>query len=710
MILPLISGETKWPDSIRAVIYGVGMIYFFFGVSIIADTFVASIEVVTSRRRKVERKPGRTFTVRVWNDTVATLSLMALGSSAPEIALSVIDLFKNDYFFAPLGAQTIVGSAAFNLLVIVAVCIVIVPSTETRLIKELPAFYVTAAISLFAYLWLVLILVVVTPDVVDIWEAALTFAFLPVLLISAYQVDIRDFGNTRRTPSCVNVDGLATIEEEKPTGYLDFSTEHMTIVSPSEDEILEVWVNRAGPSGPCVCSIRTEQYSAVPGYDFVEVDDRLEFEEGQMQLSYPVQLLPRRENRVARQLLFIVEAVDGEVEFNPGTDGGVDGAILTVTIEASAGSSSTTRRLDWAFNLNHLRRGFDDWLDQLISCVYCNGSLEEQREASKTDWVLHFLTFPWKLLFSLVPPTSFCGGWVCFVASLAFIGVLTAWISDLAELFGFVLGICDDVTALIFVALGTSMPDLFASLTAAREEPTADASIVNVTGSNSVNVFLGLGLPWTVGAIYWNLGGRTPEWERRYPQLAGSMQGAAFVVEAKNLGFCVLVFSCACLAALALIHLRRKFLGAELGGKFVPKVASGISLVSLWVGFLGLSSWKVMRWDEAAMMEKVLVIGGWAVSLCVASAVAVYLTVKHGSAASAKKKQSEVALRPSSSLAAFGAGDHRKKKSGYSSEDRLSQADSEASSERRRNLKKAVSTESFSSSSFSGRNGIQVSI
>ena len=35
-------------------------------------------------------------------------------------------------------------------------------------------------------------------------------------------------------------------------------------------------------------------------------------------------------------------------------------------------------------------------------------------------------------------------------------------------------------------------------------DETADNSIGNVTGSNSVNVFLGLGLPWSLAAIYWS--------------------------------------------------------------------------------------------------------------------------------------------------------------------------------------------------------------
>jgi solute carrier family 8 (sodium/calcium exchanger) len=52
------------------------------------------------------------------------------------------------------------------------------------------------------------------------------------------------------------------------------------------------------------------------------------------------------------------------------------------------------------------------------------------------------------------------------------------------------------------VALGTSLPDTFASKTAAANEKNADNAIGNVTGSNSVNVFLGLGLPWVIAAFY----------------------------------------------------------------------------------------------------------------------------------------------------------------------------------------------------------------
>ena len=33
-------------------------------------------------------------------------------------------------------------------------------------------------------------------------------------------------------------------------------------------------------------------------------------------------------------------------------------------------------------------------------------------------------------------------------------------------------------------------------------EKTADNAVGNVTGSNSVNVFMGLGIPWIIASIY----------------------------------------------------------------------------------------------------------------------------------------------------------------------------------------------------------------
>jgi len=167
----------------------------------------------------------------------------------------------------------------------------------------------------------------------------------------------------------------------------------------------------------------------------------------------------------------------------------------------------------------------------------------------------------------------------------------------------------DVITAITFVALGTSMPDLFASLAAAKEDETADASVVNVTGSNSVNVFLGLGLPWSICSIYWGYKERTPEWESCYPDAAarlnaaGDLTGMVFVVESGFIGFSVMTFCVVCLSTLFLIMSRRRYLHAELGGPFRPKIVCGVVLILFWISWICVVTWRVLRFEKMSFIE-----------------------------------------------------------------------------------------------------------
>ena len=87
-----------------------------------------------------------------------------------------------------------------------------------------------------------------------------------------------------------------------------------------------------------------------------------------------------------------------------------------------------------------------------------------------------------QVVFALVPPAEYKYGGPCFAVSILFIGALTYIVGEFAALLGCALGVPDAVTAISFVALGTSLPDTFASRAAACESPDADAAIGNVTG------------------------------------------------------------------------------------------------------------------------------------------------------------------------------------------------------------------------------------
>lgn len=145
------------------------------------------------------------------------------------------------------------------------------------------------------------------------------------------------------------------------------------------------------------------------------------------------------------------------------------------------------------------------WYSQFIQACMLHAAKDDDGEIQDVegaDAFVQLICIGWKLFFAIVPPAHYCGGWLCFVGSLAMIGVVTAVVGEFANLFGCVLGIKPAVTAITFVALGTSLPDTFASMAAAQAEKYADSAVGNVTGSNSVNVFLGLGLPWVIATAW----------------------------------------------------------------------------------------------------------------------------------------------------------------------------------------------------------------
>lgn len=198
---------------------------------------------------------------------------------------------------------------------------------------------------------------------------------------------------------------------------------------------------------------------------------------------------------------------------------------------------------------------------------------KEEKRPSVFDYIIHYVSLFWKILFAFVPPTDIWGGWACFVVSILIIGVLTAAIGDLASHFGCTVGLKDSVTAISFVALGTSLPDTFASKVAAVQDKYADGSVGNVTGSNAVNVFLGIGLAWFAAAAY------------------HVYHGSRFKVVPGSLAFSVTMFCTFAVLAIALMMFRRiKRIGGELGGPSNWRIFTSVIFFGLWVLYLTLST------------------------------------------------------------------------------------------------------------------------
>ena len=186
-------GVQLLPRSVMGVAYLVFLGYLFLGISISADIFMEAIEVITSKTaivQVIDEKTEKPFEIEVpvWNATMANLTLMAFGSSAPEIILSVLEALKD--LGSPsgeLGPSTIVGSAAFNLLVISAVSVIAVD--DIKKIDDMGVFITTGVFSVFAYVWLYLCLSVNSPNIVTVSEAIWTLAYFFILLVLAFGAD-----------------------------------------------------------------------------------------------------------------------------------------------------------------------------------------------------------------------------------------------------------------------------------------------------------------------------------------------------------------------------------------------------------------------------------------------------------------------------------------------------------------------------------------
>lgn len=234
-----------------AIIYCVSLFWMFLGMNIIADIFMNAIEVITSGTRIVLKEDPYTrkyvqTKVNVWNPTVANLTLMALGSSAPEILLNVIETVQTlGSKPGELGPSTIVGSAAFNFLLISGISIYSVTADNdnrtdedrkeagtpkgVKKVQDVGVFAITTTWSVIAYIWLYVVLL---DGVVKPWEAYLTLGFFFALILMAYIADcLRRKTVQQREDTKYGGDGQAHEQGTEPGKSVDLGNiGHKTVV------------------------------------------------------------------------------------------------------------------------------------------------------------------------------------------------------------------------------------------------------------------------------------------------------------------------------------------------------------------------------------------------------------------------------------------------------------------------------------------------
>ena len=170
------------------------LFYVFVGVNVLVEHLLDSITVITSAWKYVEvheEGPGGKV-IRVadptWSPAMAHVTLLALGSAAPEIFLCVFSTFANiDGVASSIGPISLIGSASFNLLVVSAISIICV--SEVKKVKRYCQFLATIFFSTLVYLWLFVILSVSSPGQIQLWEAVCTLLLYACLCLTIFLID-----------------------------------------------------------------------------------------------------------------------------------------------------------------------------------------------------------------------------------------------------------------------------------------------------------------------------------------------------------------------------------------------------------------------------------------------------------------------------------------------------------------------------------------
>lgn len=113
------------------------------------------------------------------------------------------------------------------------------------------------------------------------------------------------------------------------------------------------------------------------------------------------------------------------------------------------------------------------WGSQFKSAVMLCPQIDEDdlivSPVTLYEGLTHFAIIGWNVLFAFIPPVEWGGGIPAFGIALVFIGSITAVVAEVATVLGCTVGLHPAVTAITLVAVGTSLPDTFASMTAAKQ-------------------------------------------------------------------------------------------------------------------------------------------------------------------------------------------------------------------------------------------------
>ena len=475
-------GETPgWEKNGGIVAYFVGVFFMFLGIAIVCDDFfVASLEKICEVLRLSDDVAGATF--------------MAAGSSAPELASSAMALI-NPNAGSEIGVGTIVGSAIFNILIIIGATVIATGNTLQLDWKPVTrdCFFYAAAIGGIVGTF--------AGGRVDWWEGGIYVAFYVTYIVTMMY-------NVRLMRWLDSFERSDTVRSFK--ARLSFRSARSEALEEQRSERIEQYraeQTRESPSdGPRTAKalwgkIR-DDIVKVPKHNFANV------------------VLATAKDWKAKQAVIVHAggAPGGSAE------GDADAHVLTPTMTPGHIRAYRSEAVKAAKLLAARDKAMHERAAAIARAIE-EGSIADESEAAsvgfpeipddnseddssspwsvpedKKEWPMWAISLPWYAAFQLtIPP---CGDpkwekWyvVSFAMSILWIGFITHWMVEWCVRIGCILGVPSVVMGTTVLAAGTSIPDALSSIAVARDG-LADMAVANAVGSNVFDIWLGLGLPW----------------------------------------------------------------------------------------------------------------------------------------------------------------------------------------------------------------------
>lgn len=401
---------------------------------------------------------------------------MAAGSSAPELFTSLIGVFitKGD-----VGVGTIVGSAVFNILVIIGVC-----GIFTRQTVALTWWSLFRDSLYYIFSVLALILVIYDERVVW-WESVLLVSMYGVyILIMKFNSQIASFvQRSCGSPGQCCVRRQISRDKEADEAGTDGNTSLVLL--------------RKAPAG-------SPQESPVVMVDELLIlrPHQLSFPEAGLRVMITPHFSPRtRLSMAGRMLISERQRLLQENKMNrtSGKTFGSRGIVNGGSVEAQQTPEDTemTDGKNGAKVEHSQHEEEDEDGDEMFKPHHFPAGY-----SARLKWLV---SWPLAVLLYCTVPNCVLPRWhrwfmITFIASTLWIAIFSYLMVWMVTIISYTLGIPDYIMGITFLAAGTSVPDCMASLIVARQG-MGDMAVSNSIGSNIFDILLGLGFPWALRTL-----------------------------------------------------------------------------------------------------------------------------------------------------------------------------------------------------------------